>query len=239
MHSKIARAIRLKNSPVAVYRADAVPPGTIEFKEGSSGCIISFLQAAARGKICAVREATCACPGAKPATGLGGYAFGFIEHFLSTGLEEIPGEKYKQTPEYARAYCESVPSIRTGHCVVFAPLDSLLEAEPEEIIFLVTPDQLSGLVTLANFDSPQSDNVQMLFGSGCVQSILRGMKAQEDGEKTCFIGLTDPSARAHMDAGLLSFSIPWGRFLEMEANAEESFLMTETWNLIANRIGKE
>jgi len=49
----------------------------------------------------------------------------------------------------------------------------------------------------------------------------------------CLVGLTDLSARQYLRAqvgkDVLSFTIPFRRFLEMEANIAGSFLEQEPW----------
>ena len=54
--------------------------------------------------------------------------------------------------------------------------------------------------------------------------------------KTCYIGMTDPSARKVIGSNQLSFSIPYSRFLEMQQEADGSFLTTDTWTIIKKRI---
>jgi hypothetical protein len=100
----------------------------------------------------------------------------------------------------------------------------------------VNVDQLSGLVTLANYDQPTQDNVAVRFASGCGQAVLYPLFAEEAKDKTCYIGMTDPSARKVIGRDQLSFSIPYSRFLEMEREAEGSFLTTDTWEIIKKRI---
>ena len=56
------------------------------------------------------------------------------------------------------------------------------------------------------------------------------------GREQCTLGLTDPSARLHLDKSLLSFSIPYPRFLEMERKVEDSFLTKSLWLELRKRI---
>ena len=62
------------------------------------------------------------------------------------------------------------------------------------------------------------------------------LSAEEKGEKTCYIGMTDPSARKVISKEQMSFSIPYSRFLEMEQEADGCFFTTDTWETIKKRI---
>lgn len=48
MYSKIAKAIKLKNQPIAVYRTDIKEDNVLQFKEGVWGCVIAMLNAASK-----------------------------------------------------------------------------------------------------------------------------------------------------------------------------------------------
>lgn len=238
MESKIAKHICLKNHPVAVLRADNKPEQAIAFKEGKWGCVVALIKAASQGKIAAAAKDTTVCMGGRAGLGFQGYEHGWIEYFLSTGNDKIlHSEFYKKTPELAKIFMESIPKVDAPACLVFKPLDLVGEDEkPECIIFLVNADQLSGLTTLANYDRVSQNNVQVNFASGCGQAVLYPLAAEEKGEKTCYIGMTDPSARKVISKELMSFSIPYCRFVEMEQEADGCFFATDTWETIKKRI---
>ena len=239
MDSKIAGHICLKNNPVAVIWAEEMPQDAVCFKEGKWGCVVALIKAASQGKIAAATSATTVCQGGRVGLGFQGYEHGWIEYFLSTGSDTVlNSERYKKTPELARAFIDTVPKVKPGRCMVFKPLSMVTEEEePSCIIFLVNADQLSGLVTLANYDQSTQDNVQIRFASGCAQTVLYPLAAEECGDKTCYIGMTDPSARKVIGKDQLSFGVPYTRFLELEQEAEGSFLSTGAWGIIKKRMG--
>ena len=240
MESQIKNLIKLKNQPVAVIQADELNEKVLQFKPGKWGCTIAMLAAAANGKIAAFSKDTVTCTGGRAGLGFEKYPLGWIEYFLSCGSETVERcEHYKQTPELAKNFIENVSNKLIGQLpplkkfLLFKPLKFVTENEvPEVIIFLANADQISGLVTLANYDSATNDAVKVLFGAGCAQVVLYPMTDKN----FCYVGLTDPSARKFVDKNLLAFSLSYERFLQLESLAAESFLNYDAWQKIAGRI---
>ncbi len=238
MQSRISEAIRMTTQPVAVLLADEAPEGALRFVEDRWACVMSMLSAASKGRVAAFDKDTCACGGGRVGLGFESFQLGFIDRFLSTGTEKMEGEYHRKSPEIARSFIEALPVVELGHpFVVFKPLDRLADDEtPEVVVFLATPDQLSGLATLAGYDRPGRENVIFAAASGCQATVLLALDQARSPEPKCLLGMTDPAARRFVDPDVLSFAIPWQRFLEMEENVDESFLGREAWARLAERF---
>ncbi len=244
MQSLIAEKLKLKNSPVAIVFTDTKPENALQFRGDAWGCVVAMFSAASRGKTAVFDRASTGCPGG--VTGLCfGSAFekipGGAEYFLSTGRGEgFPeGEAYIKTPELARDFIEHCPVIDIEYeFVVFKPLSAVNpETEkPALVSFLVNPDQLTGLFVLANYGRRGNENVAVPFGAGCHTIVLLPYRESLKEHPRAIIGLMDVSARPFVDPELLSFTVPWSMFLEMEENVPGSFFEKDPWKKVANRI---
>lgn len=239
--SRIARLLKLDTHPVAVIRTDRPVDNALSFREGRKGCLVALLAACAlKGRTALFSPATTACPG-----GCAGLGFKPMPEanrfFLSVGSEGGPeGEHYKKSPETALQYIQGIARVEPSPYVVFRPLEELGEDEtPDAVVFFANADRISALATLANYDSPRQDNVRLEFGAGCVQAVLYALQEEAKARKgefaRCVLGMTDISGRKVVPKDMLTFSIPWTRFLEMEANAEGSFLTGHTWARVSAR----
>ena len=239
MESKIAQAIKSKYLPVAVLWTDEKPEGAIQFKEGKWGCVASVLFKVAQGHIAVFDQKTTGCQGGAVGLGFKSFELGYIEYFLSTGSPErnIPGEYHRKNPEMAKGFTQQLPQIQIPtKYIVFKPLNQVNEGEyPQCIVFFVNPDQLSACVMFANYDKPTKDNAILYSAAGCHQTVLEAIAQNYSDNPKAIVGLTDISARRFIDKDLLTFSLPYKRFVELESEVEESFLTKEEWIKLRDR----
>jgi uncharacterized protein (DUF169 family) len=248
MNSKIAEAIQLKGYPVAVILSDNKPDSGTQFRENIWGCVASMLAASAlKGRTACFDRKTYGCVGGGVGLGFGNTYEGFpIEHLLSNGKKDFvdgtrrtkkleEGEHYLKTPELAQQFVECLPMRNVKETyVIFKPLEQVTDEKVESIVFFVNPDQLSALVVLANFGRAKIDNVIAPWAAAC-QSILFAYEEEENELPRAIIGYFDLAARKHIDKNLLSFTIPYKMFVEMESNVEGSFLEMEEWKELRER----
>ena len=256
MESKVASAINLKYIPVAVLFKEEKPENAMQFKEGRWGCVISMFSAASKGRIAVFDRKTFGCLGGGVGLGFGNQYVNFpggIECYLSTGNKVISkskeasefktstpledGEGYFKTPDIARKFVDALPMTEVPvDYVVFKPLNLLTDGDiPELIVFLANADQLSALTVLVNYHRGTGQNVIIPFGAGCHTIGIIPYSEAKAAEPHAVIGLTDISARRHVDKDLLSFTVPLSLYLQMEANVEGSFLGKEVWMDLTER----
>lgn len=147
------------------------------------------------------------------------------------------GEGYVKSPELAKKFIDSLPMTDVpSDYVVYKPLEKLADGEtPKVVVFLVNPDQLSALVMLANYAREANDNVIAPFAAGCHTIGIIPYGEEEAENPRAIIGLTDISARKQVEKDILSFTVPYKMFLEMESNVEGSFLEKDVWAKVLER----
>lgn len=168
------------------------------------------------------------------AIGEGMKAGGAPERFVT---EFLHGERYKKNPELVKDFVDTLPMTEIpSKYVVMKPLSQVIpeKEEPVSVTCLVNPDQLSALVILANYDRPGLENVTVPWGAACqVVGIMSYEEAKKE-KPRCLIGLTDISARRYLKGqnlkNMMTFTMPFHRLLEMEANVAGSFLEGSTWS---------
>ena len=245
MTSKFRDAFGLTGSPIAViYRDEPAPDAWVPPPASPQKhvCALACLRAIAdQGRWACIDAEHSGCFGASRYLGFSDQLREGFEFFLSTGIPgKLEGERYKKTPELVKEFLANSPTLpATGKYCILAPLEELPSFDGvEAVVFLVTPDQLSGLFTLCNFLSADHNAVISPFGAGCGTIIAEPrIQALSDNPKGV-IGMFDPSARPCVGADMLSFSAPTKLITEMAEIIDESFVITETWAKVKRRIGK-
>lgn len=145
------------------------------------------------------------------------------------------GERYLKSHKHVEKFVNSMPIVDIAEkYVIFKPLKDVKEGEePKSIVFICNPHQISAMVVLANYHREGSENVAAPFAAGCQQI---GIFTYNEGKKALprgILGLTDISARKNvknqLGDNMLTFSMPYNMFLEMEEHVEDSFVNGETF----------
>lgn len=169
-----------------------------------------------------------------------------IENFVTKDfLEDFrKGEGYLKSPEMVKDFVENMPIMEIpSKYAVFKPLAQVdgEKEQPEIVIFLATPDQLSALVILANYGRKGTENVTIPYAAGCQTIGIFPYKEAKSDNPRAVVGLTDISARENLrkqlDRDLFSFAVPWKMFLEMEGDVDGSFLERRTWKVLSGERG--
>ncbi len=231
--------LAMQYSPIGFYFANKKPERAIGVEKPGNGCIMPLILASARGKTVAFDENSTGWECSAFHLGYKDWIFEGIEYFLSHGFLFRACERFVKTPELAKRYVESLrPQEKTKGAVVFKPLEKFSDLEkPEVVIFFANPDQLSALVYLLYFDAPQEENrIVARFASACGSIITLPLRYARGGEKKAVWGLHDIFARARLPKELMTLAFPFDLLVEMWKEMKESFLYTERWNNIAQRI---
>jgi len=230
----------LGEHPLGFFYSDEEPTQGLRPREGGRECLIAFLKRARhQGETVYFDEHHSGCPG-------GAYYLGFrpaslpkIEYFLSCGIPgEMEGERYIKTPERAREYFTSFrPRKARARYGIFKALDRLAQSEePEVVIFFAPPDVLSGLAVLVCYAAERSDAVHVPFSSGCGAMVTHPLREAEGENPRAVLGMFDVSARPFVEPNVLTFALPTELFRIMLDNQDESFLITESWQKVRERI---
>ena len=256
MKSILCEKLNFKLNPVAIFFTDRKPEKTFQAQKGVRVCATSMLVAAAtKDVVSTFDEDTYGCPG-----GGVGLCFGNafqkkghpIDALLSKGDEVLQqqgkvtgrsfgiGERFYDTAELAQKWADAVPYTETPQkYVVFKPLHLVEEDETPDLVFLfANPDQLSVLVILCGYYRGTALNVVAPFASAC-QSIL--LAYQEIGKETpnAIMGYFDISQRCNVPKEILSLTVPYRMFLDLERAAVDGCMETPAWLKIKDRYSED
>lgn len=203
-------------------------------------CVIAALSTVRDGNSLCFDAKSIACFGGRRFLGFSTSMTANFEYFLSCGIPgKLEGERYKKTPEIV-AELMNMPQFKApAKFIVFKRWDALEQSDnPDVVIFFAKSDVLAGLFTLANFDETDPNGVISPFGSGCSSIVTTPLSEKDAVRPRAVIGMFDPSARPFVPENTLSFAVPMSKFERMVANMEESFLITNSWKKVQERIQK-
>lgn len=214
--------------PIVFWYSDTLENQT----EKINGCFFKSMKKVREGAIVSLNAEVVGCGGGKFYTG-----FTEMPEHVPTFVSQK--EKYKKTPEMVREFVDQLGVPRTGKQYLhFARIDKVEQLEQMEgILFLATPDMLSGLTTWAYFDNNAEDAVVSSFASGCSAVVTQTVLENRKGGRRTFIGFFDPSVRPYFEPDILSYTIPMSRFKEMYQTMRSSCLFdTHAWGKIRERM---
>jgi len=149
----------------------------------------------------------------------------------------LNGERYVQNPQLVEKFIRDLPLTDIPKpFVVFQPLSDVDQdgEKPQTVIFFVNPDQLSALTVLANYGREGNENVIIPYAAGCQAIGIYPYREAGLKNPRAVVGLTDLSARVYVrkqlgESHLMTFSVPFNLYDEMEQNVPGSFLERHTW----------
>jgi uncharacterized protein (DUF169 family) len=225
--------------PITFYYTNDPDNAEIVPSAGKWSCIICQLQKVRSGQSLAFSAESVKCGGAKRYLGFADKIRPNFEYFLSCGIEgEMDGERYIRTPQLVEDLMKKQKKLYIGgKYIVFKRWDNLTENDnPDVAIFFASPDMLSGLFTLANFDQSDPDSTITPFAAGCGSLVYFPYAEKDSARPRAVIGMFDVSARPCVPEGVLTFSVPMIKFTKMISYMDESFLITDSWKKVQKRI---
>ncbi len=225
--------------PVAYFYTDQVSAQDAKDSRDEQHCVVAAFERVRAGHSFVYGKDSPGCKGWARYTGFAQQAGPDFAYFLSYGIPgKVEGERYKQSPDLVKGYAESTPPFEApGRFMVLKRWDKLAAGEePFGVIFFATPDVLSGLFALANYDRSDPHGVIAPFGSGCASIVSYVWQEAKSDQPRCVLGMFDVSARPQVPQGLLTFALPFKRLGQMAAYMDESFLITDSWHQVRGRV---
>ena len=236
---KFKEKLGLDYFPVGMFFTETRPENAIGFKKKGNGCIAPLIFSSSKGKTVAIDKDTTGWDCSAFYLGYKDWIFNGIECFLSDGsVFGREGERFVKTKQQAKEYVKSFkPEEINKKVTVFKPLADFEEDEiPEIVIFFANADQLSGLVFLLHYNSPERDDIVATgFMSACGSMVTSPMKYKSNGTMKAVWGLHDISARLKLPKELMTLSMPYEMVKEIYNEMDNSFLKTDNWMKIIER----
>ena len=147
------------------------------------------------------------------------------------------GERFLKNPATVKKWLRNLPEYDIkDRYVVMKPVTQADENdEIKSIVFVANADQVAGLSTLANFATGNVRN-GIIVAAGAAGCQAMGVCTYAEGASDtprAVVGLTDLSARkavrTTLGKDILTFSVPFSLYREMEGNVKDSCLELDLW----------
>ena len=215
--------------PMGWYFSEKLPSGAFMPEKNKWTCMFSYNKRLAEGEKLCFSASHTGCSGAS-------CYLGFTSPSKEADRFLAEKEKFKKKASLGNAFYDGIYAQPSqSEFLVWGLLDNIADNIAIEVVNLwINADSLSGLVTLANYDRPDNNNVVVPFASGC-QSIWT-IPYKEKGAKCpkCVVGCIDPAMRKYFPPDIVSFAVPANRFIEMTENISGSFLEQNGWKVLMN-----
>jgi len=147
------------------------------------------------------------------------------------------GERFLKNPSVVKQWLQNLPvyDAKDRYIVMKPVTQADAKEEIKSIVFVVNADQLAALSTLANFATGNVRNGIFVAASaaGCQAMGVCTYAEGESATPRAVVGLTDLSARKAVRPTLgkdvLTFSVPFALYQEMERNVKDSCLELDLW----------
>jgi hypothetical protein len=232
---RLVEKLRLKTPIIALY--DSEPSEEFAPMVESSGrtCCFAYFKRWLNGETLVVErgeggfsDPDKGCYGGQNAFGLGRGYPPYMPNFLTDGKGAPMGEGLKASPDLAREFLDRAeqPLIESDS-VLIGPIRLSMWERVKSVTFLVDPDRLSALMTLAAYWTSDPEKIFAPFSSGC--GLLLREVEMTDG-KRAVIGCTDIAMRKYLPPEMLCLTVSPGMFEKMIEFPDDAFLNKSWWN---------
>lgn len=174
-----------------------------------------------------IQTGGCLCFAADKAGCAGAACYlGFTEPSAGAGRFLCEVEGYKKSVELGEAFYEGIGvSIPPAPYIVWQSGTRVPDETRVEVVNLWGgSEMLCDLVTIANYDRRDNQGVTIPFAAGCQSLWTIPFRERASDAPRGVVGCMDPSVRRYLGPGVVSFSIPAQRFLEIVDHIPGSFL---------------
>jgi hypothetical protein len=224
---RLMKKLRLTTPLLAVY--DSAPSEAFApyFDPEGDDCCFSYYDRWLAGETLVLKKGGGGCKGAHRALGIERNSPPFMAHFLTDGVGAPKGEGLRATPEIAQAYLDrGQPPVPESGGILVGPLRLDEWDRVRSVTFLVDPDRLAALTTLAGYWSAENV-VAAPFGSAC--SFFWKAFNEIEGAQA-IIGGTDVAMRQYLPTAIMTLTVAPAHFAKMLTVGDDSFLDREWWH---------